>query len=166
MQKSSVRPTDVLKKIINTYGNMLFRYALLMLGNTEDAEDVIQDTLIKYWKKAPEFRDKDHEKAWLLTVVTNRCRDIQRFRMRHPAIDIESITELSGEMQNMAPDSGILEALMALPEKYKLVLYLYYVEEYRVEDIASMIGRTASAVKMRLKKGRQLLSEKYRKEYM
>lgn len=166
MQNSSVRPTDVLKKIINTYGNMLFRYALLMLGNTEDAEDVIQDTLIKYWKKAPEFRDKDHEKAWLLTVVTNRCRDIQRFRMRHPAIDIESITELSGEMQNMAPDSGILEALMALPEKYKLVLYLYYVEEYRVEDIASMIGRTASAVKMRLKKGRQLLSEKYRKEYM
>lgn len=166
MQDSSVRPTDVLENILNTYGNMLFRYALIMLGNAEDAEDVIQDTLIKYWKKAPEFRDKDHEKAWLLTVVTNQCRDIQRFRMRHPAIDIESIAELSGEMREDASDTGILEALMTLPEKYKRVLYLYYVEEYRVEDIAGMIGRTVSAVKMRLKKGRQLLSEKYRKEYM
>jgi len=56
--------------------------------------------------------------------------------------------------------------LVALPEKFKLVLFLYYVEEYRIEDIAGMIGRTPSAVKMRLKKGRQLLEEKYRKEYM
>jgi len=55
---------------------------------------------------------------------------------------------------------------MRLPEKYKKVLYLYYVEEYRVEDIAGIIGKTASAVKMRLKKGRQLLEEKYRKEFM
>lgn len=166
MQNSSVRPTDVLENILSIYGNMLFRYALLILGNEADAEDVIQDTLLKYWQKAPEFKDKDHEKAWLLTVVTNRCRDILRFRMKHPAIDIESMTEFQGEIWEGTSDSGILEALMTLQEKYRSVLYLYYVEEYRIEDIAGMIGRTTSAVKMRLKKGRQLLKEKYRKEYM
>ena len=166
MQHSSVRPTDVVENIIDIYGNMLFRYSLLMLGNVEDAEDVVQDTLLKYWQKAPNFQDKDHEKAWLLTVAANRCRDLLRFRMRHPALDIDSIAEVAGEMWEDASDSGILEALMTLPEKYKSVLYLYYVEEYRMEDIASVIGRTSSAVKMRLKKGRQLLEETYRKEYM
>lgn len=61
MHNSSVRPTDVLERIISTYGNMLFRYALIMLSSAEDAEDVIQDTLLL------------------------------RFRMRHPAVDLESI---------------------------------------------------------------------------
>ena len=63
-------------------------------------------------------------------------------------------------------DSGILEALMTLPEKFRLVLILYYVEEYRIEEIAKIIGKTKSAVKMRLQKGRRLLEEIYRKEYM
>jgi len=166
MQNSSVRPTDVLEEILESYGNMLFRYALMMLGDAGEAEDVVQDTLLKYWQKAPEFRDKDHEKAWLLTVVTNRCRDILRFRTRHPAVELENVMEYISDVPGIAFDSGILDALMTLPEKYKQVLYLHYVEEYRVEDIAGMIGRTSSAVKMRLKKGRQLLGEKYRKEYM
>ena len=63
-------------------------------------------------------------------------------------------------------DSGIVEALMTLPEKFRLVLILYYVEDYRIEDIAKIIGKTKSAVKMRLQKGRKLLEETYRKEYM
>ncbi|MBP3576616.1 MAG: sigma-70 family RNA polymerase sigma factor [Lachnospiraceae bacterium] len=166
MKNSSVRPADVLENILDTYGNMLFRYSLLMLGTAEDAEDVVQETLLKYWKKAPEFKNKDHEKAWLLTVAANRCKDILRFRMRHPVVAIESLPEYRVEVGNEASDSGIMEALMVLPEKYKSVLYLYYVEEYRMEDIAGMIGRTSSAVKMRLKKGRQLLKDAYRKEYM
>ena len=65
-----------------------------------------------------------------------------------------------------APDKTVLEALMRLPEKYRLVMVLHYVEEYRVEDIAKMIGRTPSAVKMRLQKGRKLLGELYRREYL
>ncbi len=157
---------DELLQIMSTYGNMLFQYAFLMLGNRQDAEDVLQDTLIKYWKKAPVFRNPDHEKAWLLTVVANQCRDMLRFRKRHLMIDLESIQELSDKTSEEVLNSGILEALMRLPEKYKQVLYLHYVEEYSVADIANIIGRTSSAVKMRLKKGRQLLEEKYRKEFM
>lgn len=166
MQNSSVRPTDVLEEILNQYGNILFRYALMMLGTTQDAEDVLQDTLLTYWQKAPEFNSKDHEKAWLLTVTANRCRDLLRKRVRHGEFEMDSIAELTDMEKDMTEDSGILEALMHLPEKYKKVLYLYYVEEYRIEEIAGIIGRTTSAVKMRLKKGRQLLGEQYRKEFM
>ena len=166
MEHSSVRPTDVLEEVLNQYGNMLFRYALLMLGNTQDAEDVVQDTLLKYWQKAPEFNDKDHEKAWLLTVMANRCRDLLRTRLRRGETALDSIAELPDVRTNPMENSSILEALTRLPEKYKKVVYLHYVEGYKVEEIAGMIGKTASAVKMRLKKGRELLGEQYRKEFM
>jgi len=166
MQNSSVRPTDVLEEVLNQYGNILFRYALMMLGTAQDAEDVVQDVLLKYWQKAPVFKDKDHEKAWLLTVTENRCRDLLRKRMRQGETTLESVAEIAEITIESTVDSGILEALMQLPEKYKKVLYLYYVEEYRVDEIAGIIGKTASAVKMRLKKGRQLLREEYRKEFM
>ncbi|MBR4082958.1 MAG: RNA polymerase sigma factor [Lachnospiraceae bacterium] len=147
---------------MQTYGNMLFRIALITLGDASDAEDTVQETLIKYMQKAPEFRDREHEKAWLLKVISNICKDILRFRSRYRMVDIEEIKEFSKETQ----DTGILEALMILPEKFRVVLTLYYVEEYTIETIAKVIGRTTSAVKMRLQKGRKLLEEIYRKEYM
>ena len=55
---------------------------------------------------------------------------------------------------------------MQLPERFRIVMILYYVEEYSIKAIAGMIGRTTSAVKMRLQKGRRLLEETYRKEYL
>jgi len=133
-----------------------------MLRNESEAEDAVQETIIKHLQKAPIFESSEHEKAWLITVATNKCRDMQRFHMRHPQIDIESLQELSSETDS----SGIIEALMSLPEKFRIVLMLHYVEEYNVNDIAKMIGKTPSAVKMRLQKGRKLLEAKYRKEYL
>lgn len=162
MKSTSARPADELERVMQTYGNMLFRLAFITLGNACDAEDAVQDTLIKYMQKAPKFQEREHEKAWLLKVTANTCKDLLRFRSRHQTVDIEEIQEFSRETS----DTGILEALMGLPEKFRVVLILYYVEEYSIEVIAKVIGRTTSAVKMRLQKGRKLLEEIYRKEYM
>lgn len=162
MEKSLARPAGDVERVVHTYGNMLFRVCLITLGNASDAEDVIQETMITYLQKKSEFKDAEHEKAWLITVASNKCKDLLRFRARHPMIDLEQIQEFAAEDS----DSGILEALMTLPEKFRIVLILYYVEEYRIEDIAKVIGKTPSAVKMRLQKGRSLLEKVYRKEYM
>lgn len=162
MEKSLARPAGDVERVVHTYGNMLFRVCLITLGNASDAEDVIQETMITYLQKKSEFKDAEHEKAWLITVASNKCKDLLRFRVRHPMIDLEQIQEFAAEDS----DSGILEALMTLPEKFRIVLILYYVEEYRIEDIAKVIGKTPSAVKMRLQKGRSLLEKVYRKEYM
>ena len=162
MEKSLARPAGDVERVVHTYGNMLFRLCLITLGNASDAEDVIQETMITYLLKKSEFKDAEHEKAWLITVATNKCKDLLRFRARHPMIDLEQIQEFAAEDS----DSGILEALMTLPEKFRIVLILYYVEEYRIEDIAKVIGKTPSAVKMRLQKGRSLLEKVYWKEYM
>ena len=151
-----------IENIVDTYGNMLFRLCLIMLGNASDAEDVVQDTFIKYLQKAPDFKDKEHEKAWFIKVASNKCKDMLRFKARHAIVDMESINQFTKD----SSDNGILEALMVLPEKFRIVLILYYVEQYKTEEIAEMIGKSASAVKMRLQKGRRLLKEIYQKEYM
>lgn len=151
-----------IERILDDYGNILFRICLIMLGNAHDAEDAVQETLIKYLQKAPGFKDKEHEKAWLIKVASNKCRDMLRFRIRHETTDIESIHQFTKD----SSDSGILEALMTLPEKFRIVLVLYYVEQYKTDEIAEMIGKSVSAVKMRLQKGRRFLKEVYRKEYM
>ena len=162
MKNTSAWPTGDVETIIKKYGDMLYRLSVIMLKNDTDAEDVVQETIIKYYQKAPTFEDSEHEKAWLIRVATNKCRDLLRFRLRHPQIDDESLERIVYH----SSESGILEALTTLPEKYRLVLTLYYVEEYRVEDIAKIINRTSSAVKMRLQKGRKLLEEIYRREYL
>lgn len=162
MTNTSEWPADDIETIIHKYGDMLYRLCVLMLKNESDAQDVVQETIIKYYQKTPVFEDCEHEKAWLIKVATNKCRDMLRFRVRHPQLDDECFAKIPYE----ASDSGIIEALTALPEKYRIVLTLYYIEDYRIEEIAKIINRTSSAVKMRLQKGRRLLEKIYREEYL
>ena len=123
MKKISARPAENIERIMKTYGNMLFRLCLFTLGNSSDAEDVVQDTLIKYMQAAPDFKDEGHEKAWLIKVAANRCRDILRFHKRHPAVALDDIYEFVPDNT----DTQIMDALITLPEKYRIVLMLYYV---------------------------------------
>lgn len=151
------------EQILQRYGDMLYRLCVILLKNESDAQDAVQETIIRYYQKAPHFESREHEKAWLIRVATNISRDLLRYRARHPQLEEDLQTYAVSQEPS---DSGILEALAAVPEKYRLVLTLYYIEEYRIEDIARIINRTTSAVKMRLQKGRRLLEEIYRKEYL
>ena len=152
--------SDAVREAVDEYGDVLYRTCFLILRHNADAEDVVQETYITYMKKAPSFSDSEHEKAWLITVATNKCRDMLRYRKRH-------ITEPESALDNIvqsSENSHILEALMSLPDKFRIVLTLHYIDGYKVDEIAEMIGKSASAVKMRLQKGRKLLEEEYRKE--
>lgn len=154
--------TDCVREAVEEYGDMLYRICLVMLRNKADAEDAVQDTFIRYMQKAPAFSSDSHEKAWLIKVASNICRDKLRLRSRTTELDEDTLNTIA------AADSGsdILEALMQIPDKFRIVLTLHYIEGYKTDEIAEMIGKTSSAVKMRLAKGRKLLEEKYRKEYM
>lgn len=154
--------TDCVREAVEEYGDMLYRICLVMLKNTADAEDAVQDTFIRYMQKAPAFSSDEHEKAWLIKVAANICKDMLRQRNRTAELDEAALNTLTAADE----DSHILEALTQIPEKFRIVLTLHYIEGYKVNEIAEMIGKTSSAVKMRLAKGRKLLEEKYRKEYM
>ena len=154
--------SDNVREAVNKYGDILYRLCLVMLKNTADAEDAVQDTFIKYMLSSPSFNDDEHKKAWLITVASNKCRDILRFRKRH----VSESEDLLLNYADKTESTGILEALAEIPEKFRIVMTLHYVEGYKVNEIAKIIGKTSSAVKMRLAKGRKLLEEKYRKEYI
>ncbi len=161
MISTSARPADDMEEVVHTYGNMLFRLCLVTLGNESDAQDALQEVFIKYMLKAPEFKNEEHKKAWLLKVAANQCKDILRFKKRQQIVNLEEIKVCMEENS----ETGILDALMTLPDKFRMVLFLYYVEEYEVQRIAAMIGKTPSAVKMRLQKGRRLLKEAYERNF-
>ena len=161
MLQQSVRPTGKdMEGIVDKYGNMLFKICFVILCNEHDAEDVVQETLIKYITKSPTFNDLEHEKAWLITVATNNCKNMRRFKFMHQHMDISNLQLYSKDEENY----GLLDILMRLPYKYKTVLLLYYVEGYKVNEIADILKISASATKKRLQRGRESIRDKYGKE--
>ncbi len=146
---------------VEQYGDMLYRICIAMLKNQADAEDAVQETFWTFFRKSPEFKDAEHEKAWLIKTVTNKCRDILRYKKRHQTECEDKLLSLPENTSN----SDIFEALTMVPEKFRIVLTLHYIEEYKVNEIAKIIGKSSSAVKMRLQKGRKLLEDIYRKEF-
>ena len=161
MHRISEKNALGIEKAIDAYGDMLFRVCLVMLINETDAEDAVQDTFLKYIQKAPEFANSEHEKAWLLKVASNNCKNMLRTRKRESHLYVDNLNDATYDIEI----DSVAEILMEIPEKFRLVLSLYYIENYRVNEIAQIIGKTPSAVKMRLQKGRKLFDEKYRKEF-
>ena len=139
--------------LYDRYGKFLFRISYAILCSREDAEDVVQDVFYKYLVKQPLFRDEDHEKAWFLRVASNQSKDMLRRRKIRTTLSLEEIEEYE-----IAPEQAtILRDLFSLPEKYKTVMILHYLEDLSVQDIARAESLTPSAVKMRLARGREML---------
>lgn len=149
------------RELVDTYGDMIYQISLVSLKNYADAEDAVQEVLLKYFIRAPDFESNEHEKAWIITVTVNHCRNMVRSRRAIP-----TDPELLHPPDNATEHNDTLDALMQLPEKFRIVLILHYVYGYKINEIAGMIKKTSSAVKMRLSKGRKLLADIYRKEYL
>jgi RNA polymerase sigma-70 factor (ECF subfamily) len=141
------------EELVLEYNSMLYKNCMVILCNEQDAQDAVQDTFCRYIERTPDFKDKEHEKAWLMRVATNRCIDIHRFRAKHPIADIEE-TKACCEMPEQ---SEVLTALTRLPAKIRTVIYLHYIEGYKTAEIAEMLGISVNAVKKRLQRGRELL---------
>lgn len=140
------------ERILQTCGDMLYRTAYLLLGNPHDVQDALQEVLLRYLEKAPAFASLEHEKAWLLRVTANCCKDCLRSRRRHSHADLEPLRECLP-----ARETRHLQELYALPAKWKTVLILHYFEGYSVKEIAGILGLTENAVKKRLQRAREAL---------
>ena len=137
------------------YGDMLYRIAVVMLGSSYDAEDVVQDTLIRYMEHRKAFQDKSHEKAWLVRVTVNLCKNRLLFAGRHPQVEL---SELAGYSEEKT-DGHLMECLMKLSFTYRAVLLLYYVMGYSLRETAQLLRTTEAAAKKRLERGRKKFRE-------
>ncbi|MBD5460773.1 MAG: sigma-70 family RNA polymerase sigma factor [Lachnospiraceae bacterium] len=144
--------TQQLEAAYDAYGAEVYRLAMAFLGQHADAEDVTQETFCRLLYRSPDFVDESHKKRWLLQVAANLCRNQLRGFWR------KRVTQLEDTIPAAAPEElEALHAVMALPEQYKLPIHLYYYEGYSVTEIAEILKMGKSAVKMRLKRGRELL---------
>ncbi len=132
----------------------VYRLAMVLMGNISDAEDVTQTVFLKAWEKKPDFRDADHEIAWILTTTRNQCKDIHKSFYRRKRADLENAPEPQVTLETQM-DSEIWEALQSLAEKYRMVLYLYYYEGYSVRELSVILGRRESTLQTQLATGRK-----------
>lgn len=148
------------ERAYDTYAAQLYRVAYSLLQSRESAEDAVQDAFARYLSHSGSFRDGEHEKAWLIRVTINRCRDLQRagaVRAYTPLEDVLHQPDMGG--QEHLEGQPVLQAILKLPEKYRTVLVLHGLEGQPVDLIAKELLLTPSAVKMWLKRGREMLRE-------
>lgn len=136
------------------YADMLYRLALSNLGNPEDAQDAVHDVFEKYISSPVSFADGEHEKAWFIRAVINRCRDIFRKQRLRNHTPLEEAAHIHGETDG---ESQLTDAISSLDEKYKTAVTLHYFEGFSVEETADILNISLSAAKMRLARGREKL---------
>lgn len=137
------------------YGDRVFSAAFSICRNREDADDTVQDTFLKYYTRDMDYIDESHLKAWLLRVAINRAKDITGAFWRRNRVSWEAYMDQLPFAQ--PEDRSLFEAVMRLPEKYRIVIHLHYYEEYTVEEIAAALHSRPGTVKSQLSRGRKLL---------
>lgn len=142
-------------EIIDKYTKMIYRIAYIYLKNVGDAEDIVQEVLIKYFMNDKEFNDEEHEKNWIIRVTVNLCKNIKLSGWRKHVVPLENkYLELQTEEQYR-----IFEHLDHLKKKYRIVVQLFYYEDLSIERISKILGITESNVKTRLNRARKDLKE-------
>ena len=141
------------ERIVNTYSDMLLRICMHYVKNTADAEDLIQQTFLKMIEKDVQFETAEHEKAWLIKVCINLCKDSLKHssRKNQPADD------------NMAADFKddcfyVTDQVRTLPSKQKIAIYLFYYENMSVREIAETMQENTNTVLSHLNRGRKKLA--------
>ncbi len=141
--------------LYDKFSGTVYRVALSYCRNVQDAEDVMQDVFLKRFSLSRSFPDDMQEKAWLIRMTVNRCKNLLKAIRRRNAVPLEDAASLCVTEE----ESGIWEAVAALPVKYRLVIRLYYGEGYSVKEIAAMLRRSETAVQTQLYRARELLRD-------
>ncbi|MCL1823085.1 MAG: sigma-70 family RNA polymerase sigma factor [Oscillospiraceae bacterium] len=155
------------RRIIEKYQSMIYRIALSHTGNRFDADDVFQEVFLTFFKKNKTFRDEEHRKSWLIRTTQNCCKRALNSTWKKRTVPLEAsenLQELTYQF-NSREENLIFTALRELPEKYRIVLHLFYFEEFSTEEIAGFLEISGGNVRMRLKRGRDMMREKLKGEY-
>ena len=150
-----MRSEEEANRAIERYADMVRRICMVHLKNESDTEDIFQTVFLKYVLHSAPFESEEHEKAWFILSAKNASKDILKSFWRSKIVDIENIVDNS--YLDRDDNINLFESLLALPNKYKVILYLYYYEGFSVNEISALIGRNQSTIRTQLSKGRKLL---------
>lgn len=144
--------TELTTKYIDT----VYRLALTRMKNVPEAEDITQTVFLKLYREPKPFASEAHVKHWLIRVTINECNKV----FRNPFRAAESIADYANTLRfETAEQSDLFDAVMALSEKYRLPIFLYYYEEYSTAEISKLLKLPVPTVITRLRRGREQLKQ-------
>ena len=151
-----MRSEEELRTAIHRYADMIRKICFIHMKQESDVDDVFQSVFLKYAKQSS-FHDDEHEKAWLIRITINQCKDYQKNKWNNSTIGFEHIPE-SEKAYFKVPhveSDDTLWAVLELKENYRRPLYLFYYEDYSIKEIAALLHIPENTVKTNLKRGRE-----------
>ena len=144
-----------LEMMIEKYSNMVYRLALTRTNTKENSEDVYQEVFLRLARKMPEFKNEEHEKAWLIRVTINCSKNLLNSSF------LKNTTEMKEELVFETKERhDIYYAVQDLPVKYRTIIYLFYYEDYKINEISKRLKINENTIKSRLSRAREKLKEK------
>lgn len=158
MDETSCGTNDVVTRAVEKYSDMIYRICFMYLKSEADAQDISQEIFLKLLQRKDPFESDEHEKAWLIRVTINKCKDFHKNFFKRNVCSIESM-EIPTEDKT---EIGVLREVLSLPQKYRDVLYLYYFEDYPVAEIAGILQEKENTIHTRLRRAKAMLKDKLR----
>lgn len=142
----------LIEKAIRKYADTIYRIAYQYTCNSSDAQDIFQEVALTLVTANPPFEDECYLRNWICRVTVNKCKNLKRFRLAHI---FEPLDE--NIAANERESDYLSEELLKLPKKYRTVLYLFYFEEFSIEEISGILGIKPNTVGSQLRRGRERL---------
>lgn len=140
------------QEIVEKYSNMVYRLAYFYTNSKYDADDIYQDVFLKYLQNKKQFENEEHKKAWLIRVTINCCKKLWLSSWKRKIIPLDD--EIKFEMEE---NIGLYNEIKKLPKKYRVVIHLFYYEQYSVKDISKILKQKESTIRTWLTRARKML---------
>lgn len=152
-----MRSEQEANRAIERYADTVRRICMIHLKNHADTEDIFQNVFLKYVLSTTVFESEEHEKAWFIRVTINACRDLLRSFFRSRTFSLDTLLDQPAELTET--DRTVLDAVLALPPKYRDVVYLHYYEGYTAPQIGEILKKNTNTIYTLLTRAKQALRE-------
>ena len=159
--------TDSIRESIERYTDMVYRLAFSMMKNKYDADDIHQEVFVQYISHYPTLESEEHKKAWLIRVTINTCKNWWKSTWQRKVcgmLEGQAVVRQEETLFEWEQRYPIMEQVRNLPQKYKMVIHLFYYEEMSIKEIADVLELKESNVRARLTRARQKLKEVLKEE--
>lgn len=152
-----MRGEEETNQAIERYGDTVRRLCMIHLKNEADTQDIFQTVFLKYLLYDRPFESGEHEKAWFIRVTLNACKDLLKSFFRSRTVPLEELTNKAADLTDEARE--VLNAVLALPQKERDVVYLHYYEGYTAPEISRLLGKNVNTIYTNLARARERLRE-------
>ena len=152
-----MRSEQEANRAIERYADTVRRICMIHLKNHADTEDIFQNVFLKYVLSTAVFESEEHEKAWFIRVTINACRDLLKSLFRSRTVSLDTLLDQPADLTET--DRTVLDAVLALPGKYRDVAYLHYYEGYTAPQIGEILHKNVNTIYTLLNRAKQALKE-------